>query len=223
MTFTRTLIIFLIVTTPLFAGDAATFINLGFSPDGSFYAFGQYGYYDGSGFPYGEIFIIDVKKNNYVKGGVIKVTVQDENGDFEAVSDFHAFLDAYGKAVPLLKQCHILVTSPGIEHRAKEAATSIHWREKGSPRSVTLVEKKTPAPDGEYYSDKASFHILLKDKGNQYTLGNINRVRAAVYDYGLPRVFCSANGKAIVSIVSKMSFGFEGPDTRFMAETWYEQ
>jgi predicted secreted protein len=55
----------LALSAPALAGDAAELELLGFSADGRYLAFEQYGILDGSGTPYAEIFFIDVPANAY--------------------------------------------------------------------------------------------------------------------------------------------------------------
>ena len=53
----------------LFAGDTATFVDLGFSPDGRIYMFGQYGVQTRTLRPWAELFVVDVGRNNFVSNG----------------------------------------------------------------------------------------------------------------------------------------------------------
>ena len=57
-----------------FAGDVASFVNLGFSNDSKYYMFGQFGLTEKESYPYTELFIVDVKSNSFVRGGVFKQT-----------------------------------------------------------------------------------------------------------------------------------------------------
>ena len=50
------------------AGDSAQFDAIGYSPDGRYFAFEQFGIQDGSGFAYSEIFIIDLQTDSFVAG-----------------------------------------------------------------------------------------------------------------------------------------------------------
>ena len=64
----RTLLAILVLigaSTISFAGDFATLNFIGFSKDGRYLAFEEYGTQDGSGFPYSSIYFIDVAKNAY--------------------------------------------------------------------------------------------------------------------------------------------------------------
>jgi len=55
----------------LSARDTATFVDLGFSPDGRTFMFAQYGVQAGTLKPWADLFIVDVPGNNFVGGGNI--------------------------------------------------------------------------------------------------------------------------------------------------------
>ena len=53
---------------PAAAGEFAQVDLLGFSRSGSHFAFEEYGVQDGSGFPYSNIYVIDVGDDSWVPG-----------------------------------------------------------------------------------------------------------------------------------------------------------
>ena len=60
--------VFLVLGTPAMrAGDSASFADLGFSPDGSYYMFAQYGVRTGTLRPWADLFLVDVARNNFVR------------------------------------------------------------------------------------------------------------------------------------------------------------
>ncbi len=61
---------------PVFAGDAAAFQNLGFSADGRYFMFAQYGVSESGSLPYAQIFTVDVPRNRFVPGGTRKTTAK---------------------------------------------------------------------------------------------------------------------------------------------------
>ena len=63
---------FLIALVPAFAGDVATFVNLGFSPDSAYFLFGQYGIDQAAGKPYAETYLVDNKRNDFVDKGIAR-------------------------------------------------------------------------------------------------------------------------------------------------------
>lgn len=64
------------------AGDASLTRSLGFSADGKYYAFAQFGTQDGSGFAWAEVAVIDVSKNAYAASRT--VLIREENSSEEA-------------------------------------------------------------------------------------------------------------------------------------------
>ncbi|MEZ5668818.1 MAG: DUF2259 domain-containing protein [Alphaproteobacteria bacterium] len=65
-------------TGAAFAGDRAQVAVIGFSPDGASVAFEEYGSQDGSGFPYANIYVLDVAANDWVAGSPVRVMITDE-------------------------------------------------------------------------------------------------------------------------------------------------
>ncbi len=64
--------VFFMLGLSVFAGDVAQFVDLGFSPDGRYYMFGQYGVTDKTWQGYAEIYTVDMDKNAFVPAGVFK-------------------------------------------------------------------------------------------------------------------------------------------------------
>ena len=80
------------------AGDVAEMRPLGFSPDGKFFAFEQFGEQDGSGFAYAEIQVIDTKTDQYVPGTPVSVLISREEASIgearrESLKQAKAILD----------------------------------------------------------------------------------------------------------------------------------
>ena len=67
------LLTFCLMNLAIFAGDVAVFQEIGFSKDGKTYIFAEYGKQDKKFFPYGEIYTVDVAKNDFIPGKVFKV------------------------------------------------------------------------------------------------------------------------------------------------------
>jgi predicted secreted protein len=69
---------------PASAGDVAELEILGFSKDGSVFAFEEYGVQDGSGFPYANRYYIDTTDDSFLKGTPIRVRLDDETATLDA-------------------------------------------------------------------------------------------------------------------------------------------
>ena len=63
-----------VLSALLYAGDLASFINLGFSKDSRYFMFGQYGIDGASSLPYAELYTVDVHKNAFTPHGVLRQT-----------------------------------------------------------------------------------------------------------------------------------------------------
>ena len=89
------------------AGDYADRTIIGFSPDGAYFAFEEYGVQDGSGFPYANIYVVDTATDSWVAGTPIRVMVQDETASLASVR-----FNAYEQANAILR---------AIRHRRRAA------------------------------------------------------------------------------------------------------
>ena len=69
------------------AADGAEFNAIGYSPDSRYFAFEQYGVQDGSGFPYWQVFVVDLKTNEWVKGAPVRVVLENEQAKLSAARD----------------------------------------------------------------------------------------------------------------------------------------
>jgi len=58
------------------ARDTATFVDLGFSPDGRTFMFAQYGVQAGTLRPWADLFVVDVPRNDFVIGGRVSYVHQ---------------------------------------------------------------------------------------------------------------------------------------------------
>jgi predicted secreted protein len=63
---------------PALAGDNADRGLALFSPDGRYFAFEQYGIQDGSGFPFSDIYVIDLERDEWVKDTPIRELIESE-------------------------------------------------------------------------------------------------------------------------------------------------
>src|SRR5574344_2986248 len=55
-----------------FAGDVASFVDKGFTEDGKYYVFGQYGKTDKKFQGWAELYQVDIAANDYTDNGVFK-------------------------------------------------------------------------------------------------------------------------------------------------------
>jgi predicted secreted protein len=89
------------------AGDTASLNVLGYSPDGKVFAFEEYGVSDGAGFPYSNIYFIDIIEDKFLPDTPIRVHMEEE-GPLGKVRDM-----ARSKAAALTAK-YLLADNPGV-------------------------------------------------------------------------------------------------------------
>ncbi len=97
-------VVFLPVLSGARAADVAERGILGFSGDGRFFAFMEFGVQDGSGAPYGAVFIIDLERDRFVPGTPVRVAYGEE-----VVPLSRALLELKRRAAPMLARLGIIL------------------------------------------------------------------------------------------------------------------
>ncbi|KPF44094.1 DUF2259 domain-containing protein [Rhizobium sp. AAP43] len=95
------LILIALLTTSAKAGDVAEMRPHGFSQDGRYFAYEEFGEQDGSGFPYSSVSIIDTETDSFVPGTPIDVLVKREDATIgearrESATKASALFEAHG-------------------------------------------------------------------------------------------------------------------------------
>ena len=151
----------LLASAPAQAGDYADRAILGFSADGSHFAFEEFGVQDGSGFAYSNIYLIDTDKDSWVSGTPIRVMREDEDVPLEAVR-----AEAGKAAAPLLARYgitpggQVVVSNPSSELSADPYAVRFltnlyaNW----TNHAWTLTLTPLPFPDGEECANLGPLH-----------------------------------------------------------------
>ena len=216
---------FALVGMNAWAGDAASFVDLGFSPDGSRYMFAQYGVESNSLKPWAELFVVDVPRNNFVTDGrkaLINdgpvIAGQDGSGAFYKLLAENAGLAAKHK-VDFLRQSQPLYLA--MDNGAAEGNVSIEFRdfEAGSSYKATLV----PYVEGSGATLKSSFYIdlerTLKDGTvKRYTVGTPGFKRPLVVSYRIRRAVIAPKDGSLIFVVELKKVGASGTDSRYMVE-----
>jgi hypothetical protein len=163
-----TLLLFLAVSNTFArAGDHATRGIIGFSPDGRYFAFEQYGIQDGSSYPYSEIFVIDAAGDKWVSATPIRKRIDDEKAP-----EARARAAARGEAEPILSRLRIgepgehLFSRPRAEFGLPNVATvNIAYRAvPPAEKLVTfeLTEKPLGSKECARYSDQPMHGFVLR-------------------------------------------------------------
>lgn len=217
---------------PALAGDSAQFNALGYSQDGRYFAFEQFGIQDGSGFPYSDIFLIDLDTDRFTGGAPFRARIDDETAGLSAARQ-EAFalageaLDTHGIERPALMIAMRgdgaldddgLTMSYGIPSYGL-AATQGQYN-----LNLEIFKAPTTLDCMEWFGDETMGYSLLRETGGVITeIHRDTRVPASrnctvTYKfYGITVPFQSYDNESAVAVISVWSHGFEGPDRRFLA------
>src|SRR5690606_31950758 len=69
---------------PARAADSAVLDIIGYSDTFRYFAFEQYGIQDGSGFPYSDIFLVDLVRDGFVVGAPFRARIDEDGAGIEA-------------------------------------------------------------------------------------------------------------------------------------------
>lgn len=221
-------ILALFVAAAGWAGDVASFKNLGFSPDSRYFQFAQYGIDGTTQNPYAEIFTVDVPKNDFIPNGNTKsvfpggITLGDDG-----LKALFALMEKFNPQRKLWKLDYLQQGRP-IYFRVVGENTAQDYNnfqvldyKTGREYGVQLKES-TPA-DG---SAKSSFSIDLtvKDKAGKvlgsYKVGHPLLERKSVQKYTVVQMILTPNERALVFVVEREEAdGQGGVNVRSMVET----
>lgn len=213
-----------------FAGDSAVLVDNGFSADGNYYIFGQYGKIDKKFQGWAEIYTVDVLKNDYVDNEVYRVKPSAVTFDKTGKEVYESLA---GKNYLLIKKYNCAQNSPDqilyIREEEKKAGTDeIEFKDFISSVSDDQAYYKVvlvPTVSGEGINVKSSFYIdieKLDSKGAvlaSQKIGNPGITRKGVKNYKIERIVCDKTGKKLVFIVEKTMEDKTGINIRYMIET----
>jgi predicted secreted protein len=219
--------IFVFGASILWAGDTASFVDLGFSPDGKTYMFAQYGVESKSLKPWADLFVVDVPRNNFVSGGRVSYTHdsaviagQDGSGAlYRIIARNAALADQY--SVSFLRQGQPLYIA--LDNDALSAGETIEFRdfESGSSYRANLV----PYIEGTGANLKSSFYINLEKwntasngAAKTYTVGTPQLKRPLVASYKIKKVMIAPKDGSIIFVIEMKKQTENGSDVRYMVE-----
>ena len=117
----------LALALPASAADRALINMLGYSEDGAYFAFEQFGIQDGSGFPFSEIFIVDLVNDTWVADTPTKVVIDSEEASLadarkQAMDDANSKLTEFKIGVPVQ-----ILAMIGEGEYAAETGLRLNW------------------------------------------------------------------------------------------------
>ena len=221
------LTIFFISVSALWAGDTAVFVDLGFSPDGRTYMFGQYGVQSPNLRPWAEIYIVDVARNNFVPNGRqstnpnIRIQAgQDGSGVFQQLVAANLSL-ANRHGINYQNQGLPLYISRDENPPAR--GERITFRDFLSGMSYTAQLVPTVTGSGQnvssrFYIDLSASRTDTNSHVRNYRVGTPNFSRQGVMQYNIKRVIIDASGSSIIFVIEMKRFAANGFNIRYMVE-----
>jgi predicted secreted protein len=214
------------------AAERAEFDLIGYSPDGRYFAFEQYGVQDGSGFAYSDFFVIDLDRDAWAAG-----PFHEQAGD-EATALAAVRADARQAAQPALDGFDISVPAveialngdgePGIDGLTLDFGVP-GYSDPGHmfasyALALTIYEAPTAQDCIVYLGEPAKgFGLDLISDGDSQSIHHdlsIPASRGCPTTYRITAVvlpFGAYDISRAVALISVYAFGFEGVDRRFVA------
>ncbi|NIZ18533.1 DUF2259 domain-containing protein [Entomospira culicis] len=210
------------------AGDVATFVNMGFSDDARFFLFGQYGYDESKRQVYAQAIFVDIEKNDYTKDGFHQRTLASnpQSGD---IMD-GAFLELIEQLATIRKKYkinyalkgRIIYASSVMRESARTAQSksseSLQFRDFEANRTFNVTLNQNVANP-----QKSTFAITFtithaNNTKHSYTVGHPD-IQRHVSHYEIDRIIVSPNGKSLIFIVAMRMPNAQGtPNVRYMVE-----
>lgn len=218
---------------PAAAADFADRAILGFSPDGGTFAFEEYGVYDGSGFPYSDIYVIDTTADSWVAGTPVRIVTRVESAPLAATR-----AEALKAAAPILDKRRVgeagtlLVSNPITEMSADDNSVRfvvnpyLATPERTWVLTLTSLAVAETAPC-QNFGPLAGFRLVLTGLASPRRIVlHDDAGRPLPASRGCPQGYAISDvvyydprsaAPALVVLLSVFSQGFEGADRRFLA------
>jgi predicted secreted protein len=206
----------------LWAGDTATFVDLGFSPDGRIFVFAQYGVQSGTLRPWADLFVVDVERNNFVSGGRVSyvhdhpvLSGQDGQGALHQIIARNAGLSERHRVNHCFQGRPLYIAG---DDSFVQAAEFRDFASGDSYRAV-LVQQH----EGSDANLRSSFHIsierTLRDGSRRtYTVGTPQLRRPLISSYRIREVIVSPNGASMILVIEMIRQEGANTDIRYMVE-----
>ena len=219
---------------PALAGDRALAMVIGYSNDGRYFAFEEFGVQDGSGFAYSNIYMVDLDNDRWVVGTPIRLQAEDESTDLgdirrEAHAEARLRLDELGVERPAQVAALIGDGEPDNDGLSLSFGIPVGYLEPGTVGStynlsLEIFYTESGAPCIDWFGERPmGFAIRITDVGGTreaYRDRSLPRSRGCPITYRFYGVFLPHMATDIsraVALVSVYVYGFEGPDRRFLA------
>ncbi|GAB6391079.1 MAG: DUF2259 domain-containing protein [Treponematales bacterium] len=208
----------------LSAGDTASFVDLGFSPDGTAYMFAQYGVQSDTLRPWADLFVVDVPQNDFMSGGKVSFThdkpvVAGSDGAgalYRLIARNAALADKYGVSF-LVPGQPLFISLNGNNPEGE----MVEFRDFESGASYKAII--TPLVEGSGDGLKSSFYISVERTGRDgakktYTVGTPQVKRPLVVSYSIRKVMIAPKDGSMIFVIEMKKKSGASVDIRYMVE-----
>jgi len=219
------LVILLTCVSALWAGDSAVFVDLGFSPDGRTYMFGQHGVLSPSLRPWAELYIVDMASNNFVPNGRVSTTQnspiragQDGSGVFyQLLADNSTLTNRY--RINFQNQGQPLYIARDVTPPANGETIEFRDFTSGNRYRAQLV----PIVTGSGQNLRSQFYIILEvrtpnGQRRDITVGTPHHLRPRITQYNIKRVIIDSTGNSMIFVIEMKRLAENSHDIRYMVE-----
>ncbi len=229
---------------PTKAGERALLNVIGYSNDGRYFAFEEYGVQDGSGFAYSSIYIIDINDDSWVIGTPIRVLEEYDETTYEVEPiDYGKNIQktramAYEQAKFRLEGLNITTPAWGIafngDGESENDGLSLRYflpRGFGATLSenftisLEIYKTQSALTCVEWFGEEpVGFLINITNEAGEtieaYRDKTLSRSRGCAMTYkiyGIYVPFGAVDFSSAIALISVYAGGYEGPDRRFIA------
>ncbi|MDB5528741.1 MAG: hypothetical protein JWR51_1844 [Devosia sp.] len=231
---TASLLAVLLLAAPATAGDRALADFIGFSSDGRYFAFEEFGVQDGSGFAYSSIYVLDMKMDNWVIGTPVRAQANDETTTLyeiraQAGTQAKATLEGLDIVVPAEIAALIGDGTPdndGSKLRFGAPGYAVPGDVLGDfELALTRFTATSASPcDDLFGAPPMGYELNLTTAGGDTRLlhrdETLPRSRGCPLNYRLYGVVLPQDAGSTsvgIAVISVYPGGFEGPNRRFIA------
>jgi len=219
--------ILLTCVSGLWAGDSASFVDLGFSQDGRIFMFGQYGVELPSLHPWADIYIVDVNTNRFVQNGVITTRPrtpikagQDGSGVlYQLLNDNSAIVSRHGvnlhnQGMPLYisRELHPPVNGERITFR------NFYTNTEYTAQLIPTITGSRENVRGRFHINLTSVNLTNGQRRTYPTIGLPDFNRRRVEQYNIKSVLVDSGNSSLIFVIEMKQFAENGHNFRYMVE-----
>ncbi|MCL2520828.1 MAG: DUF2259 domain-containing protein [Spirochaetaceae bacterium] len=217
----------------LWAGDVARFVNLGFSPNGSHFAFAQHGYSTDNNETFANVFFVDVVRNVFVPGGVHSNTRPTalqlgDNADgtlFELIERLANLRRQHN--IDFNQKGRVIYVNSSLSESLRNdlarPANVLQFRDFESGYTFHINLQENTFGNGANVSSSFFIDVTATNSAGisrSHRVGLPNFVRQRVIDYAIEQIILAPGGNSLVFVVARREFSPSGsPNIRYMVET----